>query len=145
MTSWDETKRVLIAKPATGFWEVDALHDVIVDHTAVVVPPSYPGHILKHGLSLKFIARLIRREVEDAGMHIENDQLVRLEALLMAVDQALVMHKLDGKVKRPCYERPDDPKKLADLAFNEIQRIENDLKQAFGQHFGLEQLLESKE
>jgi hypothetical protein len=82
------------------------------------------------------------REVQNAMISIENEQFVKLEAFLKAVDHALVVQKLDEKVKMSCYERPETRDKMAYLALSEIERIEKDLKEAFGEDFDLEKLLE---
>jgi hypothetical protein len=154
VVSWDQTEGVLSAKPAAedGMWEPGVLHEVTLDHTAFVIHNS-----LREGMIFRFTTSLeipIENftpsdqmqvfEFQDTMTKIENDQLVQLEASLMAVDHALVTQKLDEKVQRPSYERPDQPGQLMDVVLEELKRIKKELGEAFGEDFDLDRLLEAK-
>jgi hypothetical protein len=90
---------------------------------------------------------------------LEKVQLVQLQGLLKAVDEALLTRnsQLDEsqKVRGPASElqelreldkldknpKESDPTKLMDRALEELKRIEEDLAEAFGEEFGVDELL----
>jgi hypothetical protein len=159
ITSWDDTTRTLIVKPAEegGLWKTGVVHWVTLNKPAFVAVEDDLSWQCCRSYSFKFTTsvelpveqftnseQIQIQEFQDTMTKIEKDQLVQLEAILMAVDHALVTQKLDGNVKRPSYERPDQPGQLIELVLGELKRIEKELADAFGENFDLDRLLEAK-